>query len=37
VLGHAGEQLTHTSYVVSATLVEPVTADSIVPAFADLL
>jgi integrase len=36
LLGHANEQITRASYVVSAELVDPVTADIIDQAFADL-
>lgn len=37
LLGHANEPITRTSYVISAELVDPVTADTIDQAFADLL
>lgn len=37
LLGHANEQITRASYVVSAELVDPVTADIIDEAFAEFL
>lgn len=37
LLGHANEQITRASYVVSAEIVDPVTADIFDQAFADLL
>lgn len=37
LLGHANEQITRASYVVSAELVDPMTADIIDEAFAELL